>query len=301
MKISSGMGFRRWKSTSIGMELGTKTTCLGTSPWPPLSRRTASRFIKWVHWTHHTLAMGHLPSVSYPRLRVGHSCGQRPVQDWRLSAIRDRARIHHAAPGRRNILPAATHVDWFSASSFTTQRFHSTRSRIRSILTPSRYSAAHSWAFCDSVVPQAAGAVIPKRSSTPASRKWSSTSTGTPTLLTPLGCCPPTSGPVPCLAQRGSWAKALWLLREPVCHLHGATRDHGVHGDGRRALRGATNIQYRIHRNGGTGTCNLHHFILSEAAFELGEALIVGPTGGRGKVTGLLRPYAAPCEEGSTS
>ena len=48
-----------------------------------------------------------------------------------------------------------------------------------------------------------------------------------------------------------------------------AARDHTVHGDGRRAIGAGKNLQFRIHRAGtGTGNCNLHLFILSEAAFE---------------------------------
>ena len=51
-----------------------------------------------------------------------------------------------------------------------------------------------------------------------------------------------------------------------------AARDALVHGDGRHSMGPGRNIQYRIHRSGGTGNCSLHLFILSEGAFELGEA-----------------------------
>ena len=50
-----------------------------------------------------------------------------------------------------------------------------------------------------------------------------------------------------------------------------AARDHTVHGDGRRAIGPGKNLQFRIHRSGGAGNCNLHLFILGEAAFELGS------------------------------
>ncbi|KAK3743394.1 hypothetical protein QZH41_011309 [Actinostola sp. cb2023] len=48
-----------------------------------------------------------------------------------------------------------------------------------------------------------------------------------------------------------------------------AARDALVHGDGRNSQRPGRNIQYRIHRSGGTGNCALHLLILSEGAFEL--------------------------------
>ncbi|KAK3737879.1 hypothetical protein QZH41_003159 [Actinostola sp. cb2023] len=50
-----------------------------------------------------------------------------------------------------------------------------------------------------------------------------------------------------------------------------AARDALVHGDGRNSLEPGRNIQYRIHRSGGTGSCSLHLYILSEGAFELDE------------------------------
>ncbi|KAK3745424.1 hypothetical protein QZH41_010245 [Actinostola sp. cb2023] len=48
-----------------------------------------------------------------------------------------------------------------------------------------------------------------------------------------------------------------------------AARDALVHGDGRNSMGPGRNIQYRIHRSGGTGNCALHLYILSEGAFEL--------------------------------
>ncbi|KAK3727744.1 hypothetical protein QZH41_005206 [Actinostola sp. cb2023] len=47
-----------------------------------------------------------------------------------------------------------------------------------------------------------------------------------------------------------------------------AARDALVHGDGRNSQGPGRNIQYRIHRYGGTGNCSLHLYILSEGAFE---------------------------------
>ncbi|KAK3743009.1 hypothetical protein QZH41_007226 [Actinostola sp. cb2023] len=48
-----------------------------------------------------------------------------------------------------------------------------------------------------------------------------------------------------------------------------AARDALVHGDGRNSQGPGRNIQYHIHRSGGTGNCVLHLYILSEGAFEL--------------------------------
>lgn len=82
------------------------------------------------------------------------------------------------------------------------------------------------------------------------------------------------------------WSSALsgseWLLGGPAERPTGfssdkyamfidlrAARDHRIHGDGRTSVGPGRNIQYRIHRSGGTGNCTLHLYILSEGAFEL--------------------------------
>ncbi|KAK3752124.1 hypothetical protein QZH41_006974 [Actinostola sp. cb2023] len=48
-------------------------------------------------------------------------------------------------------------------------------------------------------------------------------------------------------------------------------RDALIHGDARNSQGPGHNIQYGIHRSGGTGNCALHLYILSEGAFELEE------------------------------
>ncbi|KAK3707299.1 hypothetical protein QZH41_004236 [Actinostola sp. cb2023] len=61
------------------------------------------------------------------------------------------------------------------------------------------------------------------------------------------------------------------LSKYAMCIDLRTARDSLVHGDGRNSIGPGRNIQYRIHRSGGTGNCALHLYILSEGAFELDE------------------------------